>query len=101
MPSTGAGEMRLGGRGPLHGPILGGEREIRTPDGDEHAPLPTRRSDAAGSTLAGNLHKETLETTSSGGGDEDLSQKRLAGVGNPASSQKRWRMSSSERAARA
>ena len=67
---------------------------IRNPDGDDTAPRPLPSSEAAGSTLNGDLRSKTTLETSPAAGDESLSQKRLAGVGNPACTQNCCRISS-------
>ena len=44
--STGGGEERREGRGPLHGPIRGGARAILSPTGEETTPRPLPHNDA-------------------------------------------------------
>ena len=96
-PRTGDGVTRRGGRGPRHGPIRGGDLDSRSPDSEEHALLRHRRDEATGSTTDSSLQgNETLERSPASDVDS-RSQKRLAGVGNPASIQNCCRSSSSER----
>ena len=80
-PRTGGGELRFGGSGPCHGPILGGVFFSRTPAGDDG---PRRLLD---STILEFLHTSTPLACSPEVAGNPASQNRLAGVGNPASAQ--------------
>ena len=55
-PKPGLGETRRGRSGPRHGPILGGERDSRIPDGDDVPPRKQRRD--LFSTTGGSLQTE-------------------------------------------
>ena len=97
--------MRRGGRGPLHLPIRGGERDNRRPDGEEEVIRDRRRAKPDGSTTirsdAGEtLHRDTATQPSPELDEEPRSQNLDEGEGKPASTQNSWINSSSERRGR-
>ena len=92
VPRMGAGEMRRGGRGPLHGPIRGGERDSRRPDGEDAGPRRLHRKETTGSTTGRSRSDDSLQEDNTTDFSPELdgdprSQNLLDGEGKPASVQ--------------